>query len=51
MTDEERMKYLKSMLSEMKSAYYGGFRVSTDEYDIETVEWAINKIQESQKGR
>ena len=49
MRDEERIKYLKSMLSDMKDAYYGGFRVSTDEYDIETVEWAIKKIEELQK--
>ncbi|MED3792504.1 hypothetical protein P4571_08605 [Niallia alba] len=36
---------LKIMLSEIKNAYYGGFRATQDEEEIESLEWAISKLE------
>lgn len=49
MEEKEKIDYLKSMLTEMEKAYYGGFKVNTNEKDIEIVKWAIEKLEEINK--
>lgn len=44
MTNEEKIEQLKVLLSEMKAAYYGGFRMTTDKDDIKAMEWATEKL-------
>lgn len=46
MINEDKLLLLKQLMSEMESAYYGGFRISTSKDDIEVVKWAIEVIEQ-----
>ena len=45
MTNNEKIERLKETLSEMKAAYYGGFRITSEVEDIQAFEWATKKLE------